>query len=37
MHVGVILVDSRLMPARIGTSGIAVACAGYRTGFRHEG
>ncbi len=28
IHVGVILVDSRLMPARIGTSGIAVACAG---------
>ena len=28
VHVGVILVDSRLMPARIGTSGIAVACAG---------
>ncbi|MGI9566621.1 MAG: coenzyme F420-0:L-glutamate ligase [Nitrosopumilus sp.] len=27
-HVGVILADSRLMPARIGTSGIAVACAG---------
>jgi len=28
IHVGVILVDSRLMPARVGTSGIAVACAG---------
>ncbi len=28
IHVGVILVDSRLMPARIGTSGVAVACAG---------
>ena len=28
VHVGVILVDSRLMPARVGTSGIAVACAG---------
>lgn len=28
MHVGVILVDSRLMPVRIGTSGVAVACAG---------
>ena len=28
VHVGVILVDSRLMPARIGTSGIAIACAG---------
>ncbi len=28
VHVGVILVDSRLMPARVGTSGVAVACAG---------
>ena len=28
IHVGIILVDSRLMPARIGTSGVAVACAG---------
>ena len=28
IHVGVILVDSRLMPSRIGTSGVAVACAG---------
>ena len=28
VHVGVILVDSRLMPARVGTSGIAIACAG---------
>lgn len=28
IHVGVILVDSRLMPARIGTTGVAVACAG---------
>ncbi len=28
VHIGVILVDSRLMPARIGTSGIGVACAG---------
>ncbi|MDH3191290.1 MAG: coenzyme F420-0:L-glutamate ligase [Nitrosopumilus sp.] len=28
IHVGVILVDSRLMPVRVGTSGIAVACAG---------
>lgn len=27
-HVGIILVDSRLMPARVGTSGIAIACAG---------
>jgi len=28
IHVGVILVDSRLMPTRIGTSGVAIACAG---------
>ncbi len=28
VHVGVILADSRLMPARVGTSGVAVACAG---------
>ena len=27
-HVGIILVDSRLMPARIGTSGVAISCAG---------
>ncbi len=27
-HVGIILVDSRLMPARVGTSGVAIACAG---------
>ena len=27
-HVGVILSDSRLMPARVGTSGVAIACAG---------
>ena len=28
IHVVIILVDSRLMPARIGTSGVAIACAG---------
>ena len=28
IHVGIIPVDSRLMPARIGTSGVAIACAG---------
>ncbi len=28
IHVGVIIVDSRLMPARIGTTGVALACAG---------
>jgi len=29
IHVGVILVDSRLMPGRIGTSGVAISCAGF--------
>ena len=28
LHVGVIIVDSRLMPARIGTTGVTIACAG---------
>lgn len=28
LHVGIIVVDSRLMPARIGTTGITIACAG---------
>ena len=28
IHVGIIIVDSRLMPARIGTIGIAIACSG---------
>ena len=28
VHVGIILVDSRLMPARVGTTGVAVSCAG---------
>ena len=28
LHVGVIIVDSRLMPSRIGTTGVAIACAG---------
>jgi len=28
IHVGVIIVDSRLMPARIGTTGVAISCAG---------
>ncbi|ABK76943.1 conserved hypothetical protein [Cenarchaeum symbiosum A] len=27
-HVGVILSDSRLMPARVGTTGVAISCAG---------
>jgi len=29
VHVGVILVDSRLMPARSGTTGIAIAVSGF--------
>ncbi len=28
IHVGIIIVDSRLMPARIGTTGVSIACAG---------
>ncbi len=28
IHVGVIIVDSRLMPTRIGTTGVTIACAG---------
>jgi coenzyme F420-0:L-glutamate ligase/coenzyme F420-1:gamma-L-glutamate ligase len=28
IHVGIIIVDSRLMPARVGTIGVAIACAG---------
>ena len=28
LHVGIIIVDSRLMPGRIGTTGVAIACAG---------
>lgn len=28
IHVGIIIADSRLMPARIGTVGVAIACAG---------
>ncbi|MGQ0605493.1 MAG: coenzyme F420-0:L-glutamate ligase [Candidatus Nitrosotenuis sp.] len=29
VHVGVILVDSRLMPARVGTIGVAIAVSGF--------
>ena len=29
VHVGIIIVDSRLMPARVGTVGIAIACTGF--------
>ena len=29
VHVGIIIVDSRLMPSRVGTIGIAVACTGF--------
>lgn len=28
IHVGIIIADSRLMPARTGTVGVAIACAG---------
>ncbi len=28
IHVGVIITDSRLMPARVGTTGVAIACSG---------
>ncbi len=28
INVGVIIVDSRLMPSRVGTTGVAIACAG---------
>jgi len=28
INIGVIIVDSRLMPSRIGTTGIAIACSG---------
>ena len=28
VHAGVIIVDSRLMPARVGTIGVAIACSG---------
>ena len=28
IHIGIIIVDSRLMPARVGTIGIAIACSG---------
>ena len=28
LRVGIIIVDSRLMPARIGTTGVAMACSG---------
>ena len=29
VHVGIIIVDSRLMPSRVGTTGVAIACAGF--------
>lgn len=29
IRVGIVLADSRLMPTRIGTTGIAIACAGF--------
>jgi coenzyme F420-0:L-glutamate ligase/coenzyme F420-1:gamma-L-glutamate ligase len=29
IKVGIVLADSRLMPTRIGTTGVAIACAGF--------
>lgn len=29
IHVGIIVVDSRLMPSRVGTTGVAIACSGF--------
>ena len=28
VHLGILIIDSRLMPARVGTTGVAIACAG---------
>ena len=28
VHIGILIIDSRLMPARIGTTGVSIACAG---------
>lgn len=28
IHVGIIIVDSRLMPSRVGTTGVSIACCG---------
>ena len=28
IHAGIIIVDSRLMPGRVGTTGVAIACSG---------
>jgi coenzyme F420-0:L-glutamate ligase / coenzyme F420-1:gamma-L-glutamate ligase len=28
IHVGIIIVDSRLMPSRVGTTGVAISCSG---------
>jgi coenzyme F420-0:L-glutamate ligase / coenzyme F420-1:gamma-L-glutamate ligase len=29
IHVGIVIADSRLMPTRIGTVGVAIACSGF--------
>jgi coenzyme F420-0:L-glutamate ligase/coenzyme F420-1:gamma-L-glutamate ligase len=29
LRVGIVIADSRLMPTRIGTTGVAIACAGF--------
>jgi coenzyme F420-0:L-glutamate ligase len=30
VHVGIIIIDSRLMPGRVGTVGVALACSGMK-------
>jgi len=30
IRVGIVIADSRLMPTRIGTTGVAIACAGFQ-------
>jgi len=37
IHVGIIIIDSRLMPARVGTTGVALACAGIEPLFDIRG
>ncbi|MGI0029627.1 MAG: coenzyme F420-0:L-glutamate ligase [Nitrososphaera sp.] len=30
VRIGIVIADSRLMPTRIGTTGVAIACAGFK-------
>jgi coenzyme F420-0:L-glutamate ligase / coenzyme F420-1:gamma-L-glutamate ligase len=30
LRIGVVIADSRLMPTRVGTTGVAIACAGFQ-------